>query len=185
MAVISINTNILKREGLSLGEFLSMLLPFYGERYSKCYSLLTKKGLASKSKSNIKDLELDYNQKDRVERILTMSCPALRDAKVKDFEALATCLQMLYPYGEKERGLDWRGRAHEVAQRLRELYLYADFDFTEEEAINATKEYVNSFGSDRKYMMVLENFIEKRDEDDNIVSQFMTIIENNRENEDS
>ena len=65
------------------------------------------------------------------------------------------------------------------------LFVKYDFAFTEEEAIKATEEYVNSFRDHQDRMMLLKYFIlktTKSDDDLNdINSTFMTFIENNRQ----
>ena len=79
----------------------------------------------------------------------------------------------------------WRGTKEEIAQKLRILVVKYNFQFTEEEAIAATEEYVNSF-KDYKHMKLLKYFLLKTLVSDGrieIDSPFMSIIENNRENE--
>ena len=63
-----------------------------------------------------------------------------------------------------------------------------NFPFTEEEAMTAIDEYVGSFKAPYTYMHTLRNFIlytKKENGKYEMESQFMTIIENNRENEDN
>ena len=61
------------------------------------------------------------------------------------------------------------------------------FTFTEKEAIDATKEYVNSYEHSDKYLQLLKYFIlktVKEGSDTDISSLFMTIIENNRKKDE-
>ena len=74
------------------------------------------------------------------------------------FEALAPKLMEIFPLGNKPgTSLKWRGNIASVAERL--LKVYSLTEFTDEEAIAATKNYVDSFNGDYTAMRVLMYFI--------------------------
>ena len=181
---ITINTDILKKYELSLGDFLVLLLGYQGTSYLKCYSNLQHKGLVEPNIFEEMAIVLSDNTKNLVAKILMES----DDRAVKsgiDFSKLAVSLMHCYPKGNKPgTTYDWRGKEEEIAQKLRTLVVKYDFQFTEEEAIAAVREYVASF-KDYKYMQLLKYFILKTTDDGQghkvIDSLFMTIIENNRE----
>ena len=182
---ITINTDILKRHGLSLGEFLVLLISHYGESYTDAYDSLVNKGLADKNLFKEFNPVLSDNTKNLVARILLESDEKVINCGI-DIDALAEKLQQVYPNGIKAgKTYLWRGDKDEIAQKLRILIAKYDFQFTEEEAIAATKEYVESFHSPYQYMHTLKNFLlftkKLAQGHYEMESQFMTIIENNRE----
>lgn len=74
------------------------------------------------------------------------------------FEALAPKLMEIFPLGNKPgTSLKWRGNIASIAERL--LKVYSLTEFTDEEAIAATKNYVDSFNGDYTAMRVLMYFI--------------------------
>ena len=181
---ITIDTKILEREGLSMGEFLIMLFSLYHADYTKCFNGLVERGLIESNLFSSSSAVLSDNSKNLVFRILVESSDKLTNCSIQNFEYLAKTLQEIYPEGNKPgTSYPWRATIEEIAYKLRVLVVLCDFTFTEEEAIEATKEYVNSF-SDQKRMSILRNFILRITRDEkgqkDISSQFMTIIEKNR-----
>ena len=179
----TIDTDIIESEGLFLGEFLALLIPYNGYTYKQCYEGVKKKKLAEVT-LNEAELVLSENTRKKITRILTKSSEDLRYCTI-DFEDLAAKLQLYYPSGNKPGTTHpWRGKVEDIAQKLRLLVMYYKFEFTEEEAVNAVREYTKSF-KDYKYMALLPYFILRTEKDETegkrITSHFMTIIENNRE----
>lgn len=180
---ITINTEVLKKYNLSLGEFLTLLLGHYDVDVGTMQESLIKKRLVDPNLFKEYSVVLSDNTKNLVARILMES----NEKAVKsglDFEKLATTLQNLYPVGCKPgTSYPWRGDTEDIAQKLRVLVVNYDFSFTEEEAVAATKEYVESFKNPKR-MHLLKNFLLTSRRDDNgkfeLESMFMTIIENNR-----
>ena len=105
-----------------------------------------------------------------------------------DIKDLATELQKLFPSGKKPgTNYYWKGFKQEIIKKLQTVVDKFDFEFTKEQAINATKRYVNSFNGDYKYMQLLKYFILKNVVTPNgieIKSSFMEYIENENNNED-
>ena len=179
---ITIDTDVLREERLSLGEFLVLLMGYHDIDYRDSLEGLIGKDIVQPNLFNRMDVVLSDNTKDKVAMILTKSDEKVRSCGI-DFDRLAAKLQSIYPAHKKEgTSYDWRGKTYEVAQKLRTLVACYDFKFTEEEAANATKEYVESFNGNWKQMQLLKYFILRTDgKGENISSQFMSIIENNRE----
>lgn len=182
---ITINTDVLKRYHLTLGEFLVLLLGSYDIDIAKCQESLIQKKMASKDLFRQNSIVLSNNDKNLLARILMQS----DDKAIKsglDFEDLAQKLQEIYPSGIKAgKTYSWRGEVDEIAQKLRTLIIKYDFNFTEEEAVEATKEYCSSFNPPYKNMHILKNFLlfTKKDKAGHweINSMFMTLVENLRE----
>lgn len=181
---ITINTDVLKKYRLSLGEFLVLLMSHYGLDYTEAYDSLVSKGLADKNLFKEFNPILSDNTKNLVARILLESDERVASCGI-DLDSLAAKLQDVYPSGIKAgKTYSWRGTTEEITQKLCVLIVKYDFYFTEEEAINATKEYVSSFQAPYQYMHTLKNFLLFTKKLSNghydMESQFMTIIENNR-----
>ena len=103
--------------------------------------------------------------------------------KDSEFTELATELREIYPAGRKDgTTYMWRGTTAEVAKKLKTLVVKYGFVINKESVIKATKEYVNSFNGNYRYMQLLKYFILKsvKDADGNvdIKSELMSIIEN-------
>ena len=98
------------------------------------------------------------------------------------YEILAAKLIELYPKGKKEgTSYMWRDSKSIIAKRLRALVKRYNVSFTDEQAINATKRYVESFNGNYKYMQLLKYFISKKTAIDGSIeetSQLLSYIEN-------
>ena len=177
---ITIDTEILKKYDITLPEFLVLLTGYYNLDCEQIYGQLIDKELAERNLFKGFPPILSNNVKDLIAKILVESDPKAIQSGI-DFEKLAEKLQSLYPEGNKPGTTYlWRGTTDVIAQKLRALVVVYDFVFTEDEAIAATKEHLES-PSPR----LLRNFIltTKKDKDGRLdmSSIFMTIIENNRE----
>lgn len=182
---ITIDMEVLKKENLTLGEFLILLMGFKDLNYDTCYQKLVKSKLVEPNLFSKMSIVLSDNTKKLVEKILLDSDDRITNCGIDDFEALANKLRELYPDGNKAgTTYSWRSTTEEIAQKLKALVVVHNFTFTEEEAIEAVKDYISSF-NDYKYMSLLKYFILRTWEDApghrEIDSMFMTIIENNRE----
>lgn len=105
-----------------------------------------------------------------------------KENKEDRFESLATQLKELFPKGKKPgTSVMWRGSGYEVAKKLKSLVKKAGVKFTDEQAIEATRRYVNSFNGNYAYMQVLPYFILKQVPVNGIFeerSQLLSYIEN-------
>ena len=181
---ITINPEVLRKQHLTMGDFLVMLIGYYDINYKETLDRLIRDGTLDKNVFNPYDMVLSNNTKNLVAGILLESNEKANSLGI-DFDALAEKLQGIYPDGIKSgTSYYWRGDIKTVAMKLRALVAKHDFIFTKEEAIKATKEYVDSFkGKDTKQMSLLATFIlktKKQPDDSDMDSMFMTIIENSR-----
>lgn len=162
---ITFTTEVLQKHNIPVLEFLDRLKGWFSDQISPPLS-----------PTEI----LSDNSKDLVACILIESSSKLQESPVKDFEALAQQLMDIYPAGIKpSTTYPWRATVPEIAQKLRTLVAVHNFIFTEQEAIQATKEYVSQFPDDKTHMRLLKYFLLKT-KDKEISSDFMTIIENQR-----
>ena len=183
----TINTNILAKENLTLGEFLIMLLGYHNVNYEECRNKLIATGIVEPNLFDKTSVILSDNTENKIAKILVESDAKMDNCGIEDFEELAKVLQSYFPKGNKADSThSWRGTTEEIAQKLRTLIVKHNFYFTEHEAITAVSNYVSSF-RDYRFMHTLKNFILVTHSDKyghrDIDSMFMTIIENNREHE--
>lgn len=76
--------------------------------------------------------------------------------------ALANKLRELYPAGKKPGyAYTWRDSESCITDRLKKFFLKYGNHYTDEEIINATRDYVNSFNGNYQYMQLLKYFIWK------------------------
>ena len=182
---ITIDTDVLKQEYLTLEEFLALLLGYYNVNYEEAEQSLIKRNLIQKNLFAELPPILSNNTKNLVLNILLKSDDKVKQCGIKDFTALAKSLQNCFPEGNKPgTSYSWRGDINDIVQRLMVLVVRYKFDFTEKEAIEATEEYVKDC-TDHQHMSLLRNFIytnrRNASGDYDFNSMFMTIIENNRE----
>lgn len=177
---LSIDIQVLHKYNISLGEFLAILFPYLGFKYTSSYGDAVIKKLAEVDLTAPNELILSDNSKNLVSKVLVESSDKLNASPVKDFDTLALTLQEIYPRGNKPgTSYPWCSSAEEIAQKLRTLVVIHNFIFTEEEAISAVKQYVEQFSDNKSHMKLLKYFL-LRTKDAEIESDFMTIIENNR-----
>lgn len=178
---ITINTEVLQKEGFTLGDFLVLLIGYYEVNYKETMDNLISKGVIQPNLFNRMSMVLSDNTKNYISKLLTECNDKIVNSSI-DFTSLAKSLQELYPAGMKMGTTYlWRNNTDLIAQKLKTLVAKHNFTFTEEEAIKATKEYVSSFKEDKQRMMLLKNFILRTNNKEQLIdSMFMTIIENNR-----
>lgn len=177
MDKVSINKDVLEKYNLSMNEFLVLLLTYNKANIQEVKQSLVEKGLADFSVFD-DELVISSATKDLITSISIDS-----DVKVlskdKEFKELADKLKELFPKGKKAgTTYMWRDSTAVIARKLKTLVVKYDYQFTEEQAIKATKAYVESFNGDYTYMQLLKYFILKSLPDGEIKSDFMSYIEN-------
>lgn len=186
---ITIDTDILKKEGIDLDGFLMLLMAFLDFNYKKTLLKLRVSHLVAPDVFEMGKFTLSDNTRKQVSRILVSSSPKVMSSGIHFYD-LAKKMRDLFPDGCKEgTSYPWKSDVDDVAFNLMLLFCKYDFNFTEQEALDATKKYLDCFKESKKYMQLLKYFILKthKPKDDNddrgFTSMFMTMIENNRNNE--
>jgi hypothetical protein len=177
--MITIDYNVLKDYNLTIDEFLVLLLNYKDVDILKTNELLIKKELASKDVFNNLYLVLSNNTKDFISNVIVESDKKVQNFKL-DYLDLASKLREIFPEGKKNGTCYmWRDSNTIIAKKLKTLVSKFDYKFTEEQAINAAKEYVKSFNGNYTYMQLLKYFILKQDPiTKEYRSDFMSYIEN-------
>ena len=177
MDKVSINKDVLEKNNLSMDEFLVLLLTYNKANIQEVKQSLVEKGLADFSVFD-DELIISSTTKDLITSI-TIDSDVKVLSKDKEFRELADKLKELFPRGKKAgTTYMWRDSTAVIARKLKTLVVKYDYQFTEEQAIKATKAYVESFNGDYTYMQLLKYFILKSLPDGEIKSDFMSYIEN-------
>lgn len=98
------------------------------------------------------------------------------------FTLLADKLRELYPTGRKSgTQLQWRDSTAVIAKRLKAFVKRFEVDFSDEQYIDATRRYIESFNGSYQFMQVLKYFIMKSGVEDGMTitnSQLLSFIQN-------
>ena len=177
-----IDQTILDKNNLTIEEFLVLFLSAREVDIGVISQSLVAKGLADKDLFSSGKLVISDKVKDLVSTISIESDKNVID-KDSEFTELATELREIYPAGRKDgTTYMWRGTTAEVAKKLKTLVVKYGYTINREDVLKATKEYVNSFNGNYRYMQLLKYFILKsvKDADGNvdIKSELMSLIEN-------
>lgn len=181
---ISVSEDVLKKYGLSLNEFLLLYLCSRETDINNVANSLVEKGLADKSLKEEFIVVVSDNVKELIATILVDSAKVVLN-KNSDFTELADKMRALFPEGRKPgTTYYWKDSTPLVARKLSTLVTKFNISFTEEEALNATRRYVESFNGDYKFMQLLKYFILKTDKNTGeIKSEFMSLLQNPEEQE--
>lgn len=179
---LTIDQTILDKNNLTIDEFLVLFLSAREVDIGVISQSLVAKGLADKDLFSSGKLVISDKVKDLISTISIESDKNVID-KDSEFTELATELREIYPAGRKDgTTYMWRGTTAEVAKKLKTLVVKYGYTINREDVLKATKEYVNSFNGNYRYMQLLKYFILKsvRDADGNvdIKSELMSLIEN-------
>lgn len=179
---LTIDQTVLDKNGLTLEEFLVLYLGAKDVDIESVSQSLIAKGLADKDLFSNGKIVVSDKIKDLISTISIDSDKNVID-KDSEFMKLATELREIYPAGRKDgTTYMWRGTTAEVAKKLKTLVVKYGYTINREDVLKATKEYVNSFNGNYRYMQLLKYFILKsvRDADGNvdIKSELMSLIEN-------
>ena len=177
MDKVSINKDVLGKNNLSMDEFLVLLLTYNKANIQEVKQSLVEKGLADFSVMD-NELVISNVTKDLITSVTIDSDKAVI-SKDKEFRELAEKLKELFPKGKKAgTTYMWRDSTAVIARKLKTLVVKYEYEVTEEQALKATKSYVESFNGDYTYMQLLKYFILKTLPDGEIKSDFMSYIEN-------
>jgi hypothetical protein len=188
MAVITINREIIEKEGWTLGEFILMLCTLNKLDLEAAKRLLIKKGLMTDhcpaaeypplGVAAMSDGVKAYND------IVIKSSLTANGSPTKDeeLEALAIRLKEIYPKGKKDDRWPWAEGVALIKKRLQAFFVKYG-RYSAEEIIDATERYVQE-KQDQEDMRLLKYFIFRDKKVDGEVvasSDLLTWIENKGE----
>ena len=182
-----IDTDTIKENGISVQGFGMLFSLYNGEKLKSNEDLideLNQKGLIMQygAKEYLHNpIEISRNGAEMFEGII-LDGEYRKNKKENRFNILADKLRELYPEGRKEgTNYYWRDSTKIIARKLKALDKKYGIDFTDEQAINATKRYIDSFNGNYTYMQLLKYFIMKnvlKDGELEETSQLLSYIEN-------
>lgn len=100
--------------------------------------------------------------------------------KDEEFNNLASKMREIFPDGRKAgTAYYWRDSVPIIAKKLKTVVDRFNVQFTEEQALAATRRYVESFNGDYRFMQLLKYFILKTDKaTGDIRSDFLSLLQN-------
>lgn len=181
-----INKEILDKSGISVDMAFYLASIYFQKPYTyDTFDLASKQGLITYNHLDRYNLPIYPTlTRDGVELVesifLNSEFKGDKGIDTDRYDELADKLRELYPKGRKEgTSYLWRDSSAKIANKLRTLVKKYNFKFTDEQAINATKRYIESFNGNYNYMQLLKYFILKKDKDTGEEnSQLMSYIEN-------
>lgn len=161
---IILNTDVCKKAGKDIDVILYLLSLFSNSPITRnTFEKARMQNLIKFEKSYKKDepfpeyVTINSNGEFIIESIMASSNSISDDRITK----LADNLRALFPAGKKPGyAYTWRDSTSCIADRLKK-FIAKYGDYNDDDIINATKRYVNSFNGDYKYMQLLKYFIWK------------------------
>ena len=157
---ITIDEGVCEKNGIEVGELLMVLIIKLGDNVSElCSQMLNKEIIVTDN--NISGNYLVTQRWNDVAETVLLDSDKDRQS-VDRLENLVIQLQAIFPEGKKEGTSQyWRGNKREILLRLKKFFKLYDNTYTDEQILNATKNYVTNFNGNYNYMRVLKYFIWK------------------------
>lgn len=179
-----IDTEILEREGIGLDEALYLLSVYKKKPIN--FNTVQKAKVENKilKFENPRDpVKITPKGQSFIESILAKSKIHVSSGNLERYRALADKMREVYPKGLKPgTNYQWRDSTAIIADRLMKLVAKYNIEFTDEEAVAATKRYIASFNGNYRYMQILKYFISKQKPVEGAPaeqnSQFLSFLQN-------
>lgn len=179
-----IDTEILEREGIELDEALYLLSVYKKKPIN--FNTVQKAKVENKilKFENPRDpVKITPKGQSFIESILAKSKIHVSSDNLERYRDLADKMREVYPKGLKPgTNYQWRDSTAIIADRLMKLVAKYNIEFTDEEAIAATKRYIASFNGNYRYMQILKYFISKQKPVEGAPaeqnSQFLSFLQN-------
>lgn len=180
----TIDDAILSKHNLTEEEFIALVVSFRDLDIQRGNDNLIAKGIADRNIYDKTKIVLSDNTKNMVSSIIVDSDKETINRE-EEFLDVAQSLRELYPKGKKPgTTYMWKDSNTIIAQKLKTLVVKFGYKFTKEQAIEATRRYIESFRGDYRYMQLLKYFILKTDRSTGeIRSDFMSYIDNENQGE--
>lgn len=183
--VITVNDKVLEQYNLSVEEFLLLYICSKEYNIKDLLDTVIAKGYADVDLYDSNRAVVSNAVKEIVSTVIIDSDKAVI-GKEEDYLRVAEKMREIFPKGKKEgTTYMWRDSVAVIAKKLKTLVVKYNFKFTEEEALSATKRYVESFNGNYRFMQLLKYFILKTDVNGDIKSDFMSLIENEEDDVDN
>lgn len=179
-----IDTEILEREGIGLDEALYLLSVYKKKPIN--FNTVQKAKVENKilKFENPRDpVKITPKGQSFIESVLAKSKIHVSSDNLERYRDLADKMREVYPKGLKPgTNYQWRDSTAIIADRLMKLVAKYNIEFTDEEAVAATKRYIASFNGNYRYMQILKYFISKQKPVEGAPaeqnSQFLSFLQN-------
>lgn len=153
----SIDENIALRHHLSLEELLMLMLLKNGCNLQVLIEEMLKRDLIVPNMFG--NYSITQYWDNQMQKVLLESDKDVPEDN--DLNYLVGQLRNLFPKGIKNGSVAWRGNNREITLRLQKFFKIYDNRYSDEDIIEATKKYVESFNGNYTYMRILKYFILK------------------------
>ena len=179
-----IDTEIREREGIGLDEALYLLSVYKKKPVN--FNTVQKAKVENKilKFENPRDpVKITPKGQSFIESVLAKSKIHVSSDHLERYRDLADKMREVYPKGLKPgTNYQWRDSTAIIADRLMKLVAKYNIEFTDEEAVAATKRYIASFNGNYRYMQILKYFISKQKPVEGAPaeqnSQFLSFLQN-------
>ena len=167
--LFGIESSTLKNAGLSFEEFLCLVISYIGLDIDATKECLALKGYGCIRNDKGLTLILSDRQKKSVETIIENRVDKKlvgSGRTMEQLKALADRMRNIYPEGYKYvdgRRYAWRDSTTVIAKRLESWFKKYPNTHTDEQIVEATRHYVESFNGNYSMMKVLVYFIMKNE----------------------
>ena len=179
---IEVNDEICKKYNLSIEEALVLI----GLKYSsqEVFQKLNKERFLLDLGSSIFNEETKYKLSRKANEVLSCILAESTDVVAKrttNIEELADKLRNVYPSGKiYNTNYYYRCNRQDIINKLKTFFKMYGTKYTDEQIINATQKYVNSFNGNYAYLKLLKYFIwkDERLKGESVQSLLADFIEN-------
>lgn len=179
---IEIDESVCNKYGLTIDEILVLIGLSKGSK--EIYNNLNKLRYIINFGSSIFKEDIKYkvsnSAKEIISCILAESNIEVKD-RIHDIEDLADKLREIYPDGKiSNTNYYYKSNRKDVVNKLKTFFKIYGTKYTDEQIINATKKYIESFNGDYTYLKLLKYFIwkDERLKGESIQSLLADFIEN-------
>lgn len=165
---ISLNKEIIEKAGLTLNEAITLLVIINKIDLTTGITGLLDKGLIGDILNENKPTGYYFPTRVATGLLENIILDSDKISGNKDIleriSVLTPILQSLYPEGKKEgTNQYWRGNKTDIKKKLQSFIKKYGDEFTDEQLITATTEYVAGFNGQYRYMRILQYFIWKEE----------------------
>lgn len=186
----TINEDVASKHHLTINDVLLMMLIKNKCDIENNIESLLHRDIITKS-ALFNDIKLTQHWNEELQKVLLDSDKVI--PKTNDLTYLVTTLRNIYPKGIKSGSAAWRGNVREITLRLQKFFKIYGSTYNEEDIIEATKKYVESFNGNYTYMRILKYFILKDEvkiNEDGVryveqISELANFLENDTSNVDT
>ena len=179
---ININEKVCEENNLSVPKALALAAIQYST--PKDYEELIKEGLITKYNGSMFEPERRYSLMDKAEELLTkiiINSDSNVTKRSTSIEELADKLRNIYPNGKIiNSNYYYRCNRQDIINKLKTFFKMYGTKYTDEQIINATQKYIDSFNGNYTYLKLLKYFIwkDERLKGESVQSLLADFIEN-------